>query len=211
MSKPQWKIDRDRREAEAARKKAEEAAAKEAKIKAELGEREKELAAERARRDAEDEKRIQEDLARQRAAGVTNDKSEALKKAEAERRKTDITCTKCGQSLINSGPFTRVGPENVEYEKRDPYHKTCLYCDHCGKRNPGIHMIDNKLICFDCRSAQAAKRGDTVVTSGVSEVASTPAAAPAAASNANKAQFCGQCGKKRLENAAFCGECGSKF
>lgn len=92
--------------------------------------------------------------------------------------------------------------------KNNKISEACLYCDHCGKRNPGIHMIDNKLICFDCRSAQAAKRGDTVVMSGVS---STPAAAPAAASNTTKAQFCGQCGKKRLENAAFCGECGSKF
>lgn len=25
------------------------------------------------------------------------------------------------------GPFTRVGPENVEYEKRDPYHKSLFF------------------------------------------------------------------------------------
>jgi hypothetical protein len=216
MSTPNWKQERDRREAAEKARRESEARAKQSKLDEELHGRAAELNRERAERDAADEASIRAHQAELKAAGVT-DKESAVARADAERRASEPSCFKCGHSLKNAGPFTRVGPTSVPYEQRAAIHRHCLVCARCRTGTLGVELVGkDELVCFQCLNPGATLLGDgdVINTKGKTfevvkqEVQPAPAAAP----SGGGASFCSQCGKPRASSKAmFCGGCGHKY
>jgi hypothetical protein len=190
MSKPAWKIEREKKEAEARAKAAAEEEAKAAKIAATVEVRGAALDAERKARDAEDEAKIQALLREREASGIADTKDNAVKRGEAERSVLTESCVTCGNSLYNTGPFVRLGEVGTNVDERPAYHKACLVCQKCDTKGAaGIQIVDGVMTCFNCRQAVANN---------------TPEAKPVG--------FCGNCGQPRFkESVQFCGGCGTKF
>lgn len=200
MSTPNWKQERERREAAEKARRESDARAKQAKLDEELNGRAAALNRERAERDAADEAAIRAHQAELKAAGVT-DKESAVARADAERRASEPSCFKCGHSLKNAGPFTRVGPTSVPYEQRAAIHRHCLVCARCRTGTLGVELVGgSELVCFQCLNPTATiigGDGDVVIKQ------QQPKSGTA---------FCSQCGKQRVsDKALFCGGCGHKY